>query len=116
MKFDRFRAYARSTGTKSEWLSEEDDEGVVTKERRVVESWDTDDVAFEGEPGSDGETAEFDAGETVVTRVVFYRGAVESERAVGEAEIGRSGSIAVRCPDRKPRDEGQIALKASGKA
>ena len=116
MKFDRFRAYARSHGTKSAWIDEEDDEGGVTTDRRVVESWETDDIAFSGEPGADGETASFDAGETVVTRVVFYRGPLESERSVAEVEVGKAGKLAVRCPDRKPSAEGGVALKASGKA
>ncbi len=105
MKFDHFRAYAASEGTNSKWFAVEDDEGVVTKERRVVDRWETEDVVFEGGPAENGETAEFDAGEIVITKIVFYRGDVESERAVGSVDVGASGKISVRCPDRKPKPE-----------
>ena len=100
MKFERFRAYTASEGTTSAWFDVTDDEGVTTKERRVVNRWPTEDVAFEGNSSSDGDMAEFDAGDTVVTRVVFYRGEPDAERAVGQVEVSQSGKISVACPDR----------------
>lgn len=103
MKFDRFRAYAESEGTRSEHQESEDDEGRVTKERVVVDSWPVEDVAFEGKASGDGETAAFDSDKTKITRVVFYRGDADGERVVGSVEVGKAGKIDVRCPDRKPK-------------
>jgi hypothetical protein len=103
MKFERFRAYAESIGTRSQHVAVEDDEGVVRKERQVVSSWPTEDVAFAGEASGDGDMADLDAGKTVITKIVFYRGAPEAERAVASVEVGKAGKILVRCPDRLPQ-------------
>jgi hypothetical protein len=100
MKFDRYRAYAASEGTKSAHSSVEDDEGVVTKERNVVQSWPTESVAYEGESSGNGDTAEFNSGKIEITRITFYRGDVETERCVGSVDVGKAGKISVKCPDR----------------
>ena len=104
MKFDRFRAYTQSEATRSALFDVEDDEGKITKQSQVVESWPSEDVAFEGDAAKDGEHAEFDAGDTVITKIVFYRGEVDGERVVGSADVGESGEISVYCPDRAPKE------------
>ena len=100
MKFERFRAYTLGEATKSAAVAAEDDEGRITKERKVVDSWPAEHVAFEGPSTGDGETAEFDAGKTEISKIVFYRGDVDSERVVGSVEVGKAGKISVDCPDR----------------
>lgn len=100
MKFERFRAYTLGEATTSKWVEHEDDEGRVTKTRDVIDAWPAEHVAFEGASSGDGETAEFNAGNTEISKVVFYRGDVESERVVGSVEVGKAGKISVKCPDR----------------
>ena len=85
---NRFRAYAESEGVKHKFQTNK-----VTGERRKVQEqpWPIDDVAFEGALKSG--TATFDAGDTVITRVVFIGGEEGEEVTFGELPIGASGKI-----------------------
>lgn len=91
MQFDRFRAYAKATATRS--VADKDNPPA----KIVVDSWDVEDVAFEGEADADGK-ATFDAGETLVSRVVFYSGAKDAEAVCGEVAVNAGGIISLACP------------------
>lgn len=99
MQFDRYRAYAAATGTRSKLIKNEDgsipltDDGEI--KRTIVDEWDHEEVAFEGEPAGDG-TVSFDAGQTVITKVVAYRGPADGESVAGSIEVGKSGKISVK--------------------
>ncbi len=92
MKFDRFRAYVADEGVKTKWSRK-------AQERTIRESWEVEEVAFEGKADEGGETASFDAGDQTVTRVVFLAGKKDEETVVGSIDVDQSGSITVTCPD-----------------
>lgn len=101
MKPERYRAYAKSTATRS--YTQTDDEGVAVLDEsgqamRKTREWDAEDVAHEGKLV--GGKAEFDAGKTTIERVVFYGGPRDSEMVLGSVEVGKSGSISVAPPEK----------------
>lgn len=81
MKPTRFRAYAVKTAE-----SRRESDGV----KQNIEH-DVEDVAFEGKL-VDG-VASFDAGDTKITRVVFYGGPAGEEVVLGEMPLNRAGKI-----------------------
>jgi hypothetical protein len=86
--FDRFRAYTAAMSKTS---------------KKGTTPWPIEEVAFAGEP-TDGK-AEFDAGDTVITKVVFYSGPEDEEAVCGSADVGQSGAIVVVCPDPEASSE-----------
>ena len=98
MKFDRYRAYTAAMATKKGVEVDPD----TLKARRVRQEYAVDEVAFEGKADSGGETATFDAGDVVITRVVFLAGKKDEEAVAGSLDINASGKISVTCPDPEP--------------
>lgn len=120
-----FRAYAQASAQKSFTTTDEDGNAVLDRKGRPVRAsreWPIEAVAFTGATTDD--KAEFDAGDVVVTRVVFLslvphaelvashedRGLALSlnpddlepdgaEIVVGCVNLGASGAISVACPD-----------------
>lgn len=97
-KFEHFRAYAADTGVKTKWSRK-------AQERTVRKEWDTEEVVLTGKANADGQSASFDAGDTVITRVVFLTGKKDDETVVGSVDVGKSGSISVTCPDPEELDD-----------
>lgn len=125
MNVTHFRAYAQATGQKA--YTKTDDEGIVVLDKRgrpirAAREWSVEEVAFTGAT-KDGR-AEFDAGDVVITRVVFLSHVPHEELVaqhqemgvslslnadeyepdgaevvVGSVEIGTAGHIVAACPD-----------------
>ncbi len=87
---DRFRAYTTGQASASQWAFE-------NGERiRSRSEWDVEDVAFEGDITAG--KAKFDAGDALITKVVFYTGDAENETVVGSVDVNASGKISVEAP------------------
>lgn len=86
MEPERFRAYAAEPAISRR---------VVGGEKLNVQH-QVENPAFEGDV-ADG-AASFDAGATLVTRVVFYGGAPEEEVVLGQVAVNQSGQISVELP------------------
>ena len=101
MQFDFYRAYSAATATRSAKALDAAGNVMLGDDGRPfkapVAEWPVEDVAFEGD--ADENRAVFDAGDTVITRVVFYIGDAESARVMGQVEVGKPGKIDVACPD-----------------
>ena len=82
MQFDFYRAYSAATATRSAKALDAAGNVMLGDDGRPfkapVAEWPVEDVAFEGD--ADENRAVFDAGDTVITRVVFYIGDAESAR------------------------------------
>lgn len=99
MQFDRFRAYTKGASNRNVALTQ-DGQPVLTRkgaQRRIDLEWEGEHVAFEGE-ANDGKAA-FNAGDIVISKVVFYTGGIEDEVVCGDVEVNASGKISVSCPD-----------------
>lgn len=102
MHFDRFRAYGPTLASKSTFIAAED--GSIPRDedgnilRTKIDEWPVEDVVAEGVADADGK-ATFDAGDQVVTKVVFYTGPADAEAVCGSIDVGSAGAISVSCPD-----------------
>jgi hypothetical protein len=97
-----FRAYTAAAGERAFVVAENgvpvpNEQGAPT---RAVRLWDVEDVAFEG-PTTDG-LAKFDAGDTAITKVVFYSGEGDDAVVVGQAPVNTAGKIRVACEEPAP--------------
>lgn len=105
MTFDFFRAYAATEAVKMALAVDEYGDALLDDDGRCykvpVEQWPVEDVVIEGPADEGGASASFDAGETVITRVVFFQRADHGDVVVGTAEVGRSGEISVSPPERR---------------
>lgn len=95
---DRYRAYTAGKATKKAVEVNPD----TLKAHRIRQEYDVEDVAFEGK--TTGDVAEFDAGSTLVTRVVFLKQGKDAEgekteTVVGSVDVNASGAISVACPE-----------------
>lgn len=104
---DRFRAYAaekltRKPNAEDHYKRAKDGKPPYAPGVRI--RYDGQQVAFSGDvTGSDVAIA---AGETVVTTVVFYNGAVEDETVVGSVEVNAAGDIQIELVE--PKDPAEI--------
>jgi hypothetical protein len=93
---DRYRAYAQATMTRKP--SVEDHLALSKKGKKFAPGarvrYAVEQVAAEGELA--GGALKLSPGpDTVITKVVFYRGPVESEVVVGSLDVGAPGDIAI---------------------
>lgn len=95
---ERFRAYAPSEAVRS--YVQTDENGPRVNKRGVIIRKEVkapaEDVFLEADT-IDG-VADFNSGKTVISRIVFYGGPVESEVVVGSVELGEAGKFAIPCP------------------
>ena len=85
MNATSFRAYTKVTHTNS-WKDR------VTGER-VTEPVDAEDIALTGPVTNNA--VSFDAGDMVITKVVFYEGEGDDEAVIGSVDVNASGYVDV---------------------
>lgn len=92
---DRFRAYASAKSLRSPTAADHikrHEAGLPMLEKGAKIRYQVEDVVLEGDVKTDSVSFTAEPG-TTITRVVFYKGAVETEAVVGSVEINATGQI-----------------------
>lgn len=83
---ERYRAYTKGSLRAAHLVKTETDDGEGLGPKPA---YDAENVAFSGDLTNG--RAGFDAGKTVISKIVFYGGEPDGEVVVGSVEVGASG-------------------------